>query len=44
MYPGERFNGGTHLIGAVLAAAGAAVLVVIAARAGDPWKIVGVSI
>ena len=44
MYPGERFNGGTHLMGAVLAAAGATVLVVIAARAGDPWKIVSFSI
>ena len=44
MYYGERFNGGTHLIGAVLAAAGATVLVVLAARAGDPWKIVSFSI
>jgi hemolysin III len=44
MYHGERFNGVTHLTGAVLAAAGATVLVVIAARAGDPWKIVGFSI
>ena len=44
MYPGERFNGGTHLMGAVLAAAGAPVLVVIAARTGDPWKIVSFSI
>lgn len=39
MYHGERFNGGTHLVGAALAAAGTAVLVVLAARAGDPWKI-----
>ena len=44
MYYGERFNSGTHLTGAVLAAAGAAVLVVIAARLGDPWKIVSFSI
>ena len=44
MYYGERFNGGTHLIGAVLAATGATVLVVLAARAGDPWKIVSFSI
>ena len=41
---GERLNSGTHLIGMLLAAAGATVLVVIAARAGDPWKIVGFSI
>ena len=44
MYFGERFNGGTHLMGAVLAATGAIVLVVIAARAGDAWKIVSFSI
>jgi hemolysin III len=44
MYPGERFNSSTHLLGAVLAAAGATVLVVLAAREGDPWKIVGFSI
>ena len=44
MYYGERFNGGTHLTGAVLAMAGATVLIVIAARAGDPWKIVSFSI
>ena len=44
MYYGERLNGGTHLIGTALAAAGATVLVVLAARAGDPWKIVSFSI
>jgi hemolysin III len=44
MYHGERFNGGTHLMGTALAAAGATVLIVIAARAGDPWKIVSFSI
>jgi hemolysin III len=44
MYYGERFNGSTHLLGSLLAAAGATVLVVIAARAGDPWKIVGFSV
>lgn len=44
MYYGERFNGITHLMGAVLAAAGTAVLVVLAARLGDPWKIVSFSI
>ena len=44
MYYGERLNGVTHLLGAALAAAGAAVLVVLAARQGDPWKIVSFSI
>jgi len=44
MYHGERFNSLTHLVGAVLALAGAVVLVVLAARDGDPWKVVGVSI
>ncbi len=44
MYYGERLNSITHLMGAVLAAAGAAVLVVLAARLGDPWKIVSFSI
>ena len=44
MYYGERLNSSTHLMGAVLAAAGAAVLVVLAARLGDPWKIVSFSI
>ncbi len=44
MYRGELFNSITHLMGAVLAAAGAAVLVVLAARLGDPWKIVSFSI
>jgi hemolysin III len=44
MYHGERFNGGTHLMGALLAATGATILVVIAAHTGDPWKIVSFSI
>lgn len=44
MYYGERLNGVTHLMGTALAAAGAAVLVVLAARQGDPWKIVSFSI
>lgn len=44
MYYGERFNGGTHLAGATLAAAGATVLIVLAAYQGDPWKIVSFSI
>jgi len=44
MYHGERFNAITHLAGALLALAGAVVLIVLAAREGDPWKVVSVSI
>ncbi len=39
MIPGERFNGYTHLGGALLATAGATVLIVLAALKGDPWRI-----
>ncbi len=44
MYYGERFNSISHLVGAALAIAGAALLVVMAARLGDPWKIVSFSV
>jgi len=44
MYYGEKFNALTHLVGAVLALAGAVVLIVLAALGGDPWKVVSVSI
>lgn len=44
MYYGEKFNAITHLIGALLALAGAIVLVVAAAGSDDPWKVVSVSI
>ena len=44
MVPGERFNSFSHLAGAVLALAGKVVLIVIAARQGDPWKIVSFSV
>ncbi|MGB6102878.1 MAG: hemolysin III family protein [Pusillimonas sp.] len=44
MYYGERFNSISHLVGAALAAAGAVLLVVFAARLGDPWKIVSFSV
>ncbi len=44
MYYGERFNGYSHLAGAVLAAAGAAVLIVLGALHGDAWKIVSFAI
>jgi len=44
MYYGERFNSITHTVGAALAAAGGIVLIVLAARSGDPWKVVSFSI
>jgi hemolysin III len=44
MYYGEKFNAVSHLVGTVLALAGAIVLIVLAAREGDPWKVVSVSI
>jgi hemolysin III len=44
MYHGERLNGYTHLLGAVAAAAGLVVLVVLAARQGDAWKLASFSI
>ena len=44
MYRDERINSITHLIGASLSLAGLVVLVVYAARLGDPWKIVSFSI
>ena len=40
----ERFNSISHLIGTALAIAGLAVLVVKAAKQGDPWRIVSFSI
>ncbi len=44
MVHGERFNGYTHLAGAVLAAAGAATLVTMAAVKGDAARIVSFSV
>ncbi len=44
MYHGERLNSITHLIGAAAALAGLVVLVVLAARQGDEWKIISFSI
>ena len=41
---GERFNGYSHLIGALLALSGAIVLIVIGALQADVWKIVSFSI
>ncbi|MBK8751208.1 MAG: hemolysin III family protein [Candidatus Competibacteraceae bacterium] len=44
MYKGELFNSISHLIGAVAALIGLVIIVVVAARQGDPWKIVSFSI
>jgi hemolysin III len=44
VHHGERFNSISHLVGACLALAGTAVLVTMAGRLGDPWKIVSFSI
>jgi len=44
MYHGERFNSVTHLVGASLALAGAAALIVLASLHGDAIRIVSVSI
>ena len=44
MYHGERFNSISHLIGSAAALAGTACLIVVAARQGDPWKVVSFSI
>lgn len=44
MYYGERFNGYTHLAGALLALAGATVLIALAAMRADPWRIASFSI
>ena len=40
MYYGEKFNSISHLVGASLALVGSALLLVLAARLGDPWKLV----
>ncbi len=44
MYYGERLNSFTHLTGAVLAAIGTPVLIVLAARSGDAWTLAGCSV
>ena len=44
MYPGERFNAITHLIGVVLALIGTPVAVTIAAHSGGTMKIAAVSV
>ncbi len=44
MYPGERFNSISHLVGACLALVGSVVLIVQASLHGDARKIVSLSI
>jgi len=44
MYYGEKLNSITHLVGALFALAGTIVLIVLAAKQGDAWKVVSVSI
>jgi hemolysin III len=44
MYPGERFNSISHLVGACLALVGAVVLIVLASLHGDATKIISLSI
>lgn len=44
MYHGERFNAYSHLAGALLALAGAVVLIVLGAMKQDAWKIVSFAI
>jgi hemolysin III len=44
MYHGERFNSITHLVGALFALAGGAVLVTVAAMEGNTAKIVSYSV
>jgi hemolysin III len=44
MYYGERFNSITHTVGAGLAAVGGILLVAVAWRSGDGWKIASFSV
>ncbi len=44
MYHGERFNGYSHLAGAVMALGGAIALILYGALYGDAWKIVSFAI
>lgn len=44
MYHGERFNGYTHLVGAILALAGAGLLIGLATLRADPMRIASFSI
>jgi len=44
MYPGEKFNTTTHLIGFALSILALCLLVIPAAQQGDGWKVLGFSI
>lgn len=44
MYKGERFNSISHLIGTIAAVAGFFVLLYIAVKQGDPWKLASFTI
>lgn len=44
MYPGERFNSITHLVGVFLAVSGVSVLMTLATLTKDPWKITSCAI
>ena len=44
MYYGERFNSITHMVGTAMATIGTVVLICLAARMGDPWKITSFAI
>src|SRR6059058_2537637 len=44
MYPGERFNSITHLVGTVLALIGASVAVTLAAMRGSATRVVAISV
>jgi len=44
MYPGERFNAITHLVGTVLAIAGASVIITLAAKHGGAGRVTAIAI
>ena len=44
LYPGERFNSISHLVGAALAAAASVLLIVVGSIDGDPWKVASFAI
>ena len=44
MYHGEKFNAWTHLVGALLALAGALWLLALAVASGDGWKVFAIAV
>ena len=44
MVQGERFNSITHMVGTALAAVGGVLLIAMAARSGDGWKLLSFTI